>query len=103
MKMILLFDLPTETDIDRSNYRHFREMLIKKGFTMLQFSVYARSFANKDSADFFLNTVKKQVPQEGKVRVLIMTEKQYLNMVVLEPFINIKEKLLINDGNFLKI
>ncbi len=103
MKMILLFDLPTETDIDRSNYRRFREMLIKKGFTMLQFSVYARSFANKDSVNFFLNTVKKQVPQEGKVRVLIMTEKQYLSMVVLEPFINIKEKLLINDGNFLKI
>ena len=32
MRMIIFFDLPTETPTDRKNYSRFRKTLIKNGF-----------------------------------------------------------------------
>ena len=40
MRIIVFFDLPTETALDRKNYTKFRKFLIKDGFIMLQYSVY---------------------------------------------------------------
>ena len=37
-----MFDLPTDTDKARKDYTHFRKNLLKDGFAMLQYSVYAR-------------------------------------------------------------
>ena len=32
MRMLVFFDLPTETSSDRRNYRRFRRFLVKNGF-----------------------------------------------------------------------
>ena len=40
MRMIVFFDLPTETPQDRREYTRFRKFLIKSGFMMMQESVY---------------------------------------------------------------
>ena len=42
MRMLVMFDLPTETGEDRRNYRKFRKGLLENGFYMLQESVYCR-------------------------------------------------------------
>ena len=42
MRMLVFFDLPTMTAEDKKNYRHFRTLLIKNGFIMLQESVYCK-------------------------------------------------------------
>ena len=42
MRILVMFDLPTETSEDRRNYRKFRKNLIKNGFIMMQESVYVR-------------------------------------------------------------
>jgi CRISPR-associated protein Cas2 len=42
MWIIVMFDLPTDTKEARKAYHEFREELLNDGFTMLQFSVYAR-------------------------------------------------------------
>ena len=41
MRMLVFFDLPTETAEDRRNYNRFRKYLIKNGFIMMQESVYS--------------------------------------------------------------
>ena len=42
MRIIVFFDLPTETNEDKRAYRHFRKALIKDGFIMMQESVYTK-------------------------------------------------------------
>ena len=42
MRVLVMFDLPTETSIQRRNYRKFRKSLIKNGFIMMQESVYIK-------------------------------------------------------------
>ena len=39
MRILVFFDLPTETAKDRKNYSQFRKFLIKEGFIMMQESV----------------------------------------------------------------
>ncbi|EKC46188.1 CRISPR-associated protein Cas2, partial [human gut metagenome] len=43
MKVIVFFDLPVSTKEKRKQYLQFRKNLIKSGFIMVQFSVYART------------------------------------------------------------
>ncbi|MDO5043121.1 MAG: CRISPR-associated endonuclease Cas2, partial [Slackia sp.] len=42
MRVIVFFDLPTETAAQRKSYRLFRKYLLKEGYLMLQESVYAK-------------------------------------------------------------
>ena len=42
MWVVAMFDLPVETQQNRRDYARFRKALLKDGFMMLQFSVYAR-------------------------------------------------------------
>ena len=46
MRMLVFFDLPTETSSDRRNYRRFRRFLVKNGFLMMQESVYCKLLVN---------------------------------------------------------
>ena len=59
MRMLLFFDLPVVTKTDRKNYALFRKNLIKRGFFMIQFSVYTKIFANRDKADDERKALKK--------------------------------------------
>ena len=42
MRMILMFDMPTDTAEERKAYRKFRKFLLSEGFIMHQFSVYSK-------------------------------------------------------------
>ena len=53
MRVILFFDLPTETLEDKREYRNFRKFLIKKGFLMMQESVYCKLALNQTVAGSF--------------------------------------------------
>lgn len=47
MRVIVFFDLPTQTSEDLQNYRKFRKVLLVNGFYMLQESVYCRMVHNQ--------------------------------------------------------
>ena len=50
MRVIVFFDLPTESLDDRREYRKFRKFLVKKGFLMMQESVYSKIALNQTAA-----------------------------------------------------
>lgn len=77
MRLILFFDLPTETASDKREYNSFRKFLIKNGFIMMQKSVYCKLAINQNTLDSILNTVRKNKPSKGVIQVLSVTEKQY--------------------------
>ncbi len=80
MRMILLFDLPTETIQQRREYARFRKFLIRSGFLMLQESVYSKLALNQTAIGALMETVHKNKPPSGLVQTLVITEKQYARM-----------------------
>jgi len=94
MRLILFFDLPMITKKDRKRYSDFRKYLIKSGYMMLQFSVYARIFNNRDAANNHLNILKNDVPDEGHIRVMMVTEKQYSKMLIIIGGKSNQEKII---------
>lgn len=77
MRMIVFFDLPTETAEDRRAYRRFRSGLIKNGFIMMQESVYCRLLLNATAEKAAREAVRKLRPHSGLVQILSVTEKQF--------------------------
>lgn len=77
MWIIAMFDLPTETDEEKHNYRNFRKFLLNDGFTMLQYSVYKRHCGNHAVLKTHENRVIKNLPKFGKIQTFVMTDKQF--------------------------
>ncbi|WP_203619443.1 CRISPR-associated endonuclease Cas2 [Apilactobacillus nanyangensis] len=80
MRLIIMFDLPTETSDDKRNYQRFRKKLINQGFLMIQYSVYCRVCVTKQSAQFLENKISAFAPEKGLIQSFMMTEKQYNDM-----------------------
>lgn len=83
MRIIILFDLPMETVVQKREYSHFRKFLLRSGFIMMQKSVYSKLALNTTVADAIASNVKKNKPPEGLVQMLRITEKQYSRMEFL--------------------
>ncbi len=82
MWIFAMFDLPTEDKEKRKAYTHFRNALLADGFVMLQYSVYARFCESRAHTEKFLRHIKGEMPEEGQVPVLSVTDKQFGEMAV---------------------
>lgn len=80
MWVVAMFDLPTDTKKARKDYTEFRKQLLRNGFTMMQYSVYARHCASEEQAEVHLGRIEKFLPPDGEVRVLTITDKQFERM-----------------------
>lgn len=81
MWLFVFFDLPVTLKKDRKAAARFRKDLMKDGFGMMQFSVYNRHCASKESANVHLKRVKSLIPEKGQVSILQVTDKQYGDIV----------------------
>lgn len=80
MRVLVFFDLPTETLDDKREYRKFHKLLIKNGFLMMQESVYCRMLLNQSASKAVLDVIRKNRPSKGIVQVMTVTEKQFSGM-----------------------
>lgn len=80
MWVLAMFDLPVDTKAARRAYTQFRKRLLKDGFTKMQFSVYVRHCASQENADVHVIRVEKAVPDDGEVRIIAITDKQFERM-----------------------
>lgn len=53
MRLMVMFDLPTDTSQQRKQYRQFRKKLLNEGFIMIQYSVYVRVCTTRSAAEFW--------------------------------------------------
>ncbi len=83
MRVIVFFDLPTETAKDRREYIRFRKNLINNGFVMMQESVYTKLALNQNAALEIAKNVRKHKPPAGLVQILSVTEKQFSRMEIV--------------------
>jgi len=81
MWLFVFFDLPVTLKKDRKAASRFRKDLLKDGFSMMQFSVYNRHCASKESAGVHVKRVRSFIPERGQVSILQVTDKQYGNIM----------------------
>lgn len=82
MWLFAMFDLPVKTKAARKRYAQFRKLLLAEGFTMLQFSVYARHLASEESGRTLRQRIREGLPPDGQVRLLPVTDRQFGKMEV---------------------
>lgn len=80
MWVMVVFDLPVLTKLERKKANTFRKDLLDEAFTMMQLSVYLRFTAGKEQAMSLTERIGRKVPKDGKVDVLFFTDKQYQNI-----------------------
>ncbi len=81
MWLFVFFDLPTTTKIEKRHAAQFRKNLEKDGFSMMQYSVYIRHCASRESVDVHIKRVRKVIPPYGYVSILCVTDKQYSDIL----------------------
>src|SRR5262249_46127036 len=82
MWLVAMFDLPVETAEQRKEYAQFRKTLLRQGFIMLQYSVYARHAASEESLEPVRSRLGVALPPHGEVRLLAITDHQFGKMDV---------------------
>jgi len=80
--LFAMFDLPVDTKEARRTYARFRKALLADGFAMLQFSVYARYCGSEEASEMHRKRVGGCVPDDGQVRLVSVTDKQFEKMQV---------------------
>jgi CRISPR-associated protein Cas2 len=77
MWLFVFFDLPVKLKEERQKATQFRNFLLKDGYIMIQFSVYARICNGQERIAKHLQRLQGQLPQKGNVRAMQITDKQY--------------------------
>jgi len=82
MWIVAMFDLPVDTKAARKAYARFRKALIKDGFQRMQYSVYIRHCPSEENATVHVQRVQAALPEDGEVRIVTITDKQFQRMRV---------------------
>ena len=71
MWLFVFFDLPVTTKKEMKAASLFRKNLEKDGFSMMQFSVYIRHCASKESMDVHVKRVKALLPESERLAYFV--------------------------------
>lgn len=83
MRILVFFDLPVKSKRERRAATQFRNFLLRDGYHMVQYSVYARVCNGSDSVEVHRKRVFFSLPPAGSVRMMVVTEKQYNSIEIL--------------------
>lgn len=83
MRMMVFFDLPVKTKIQRRVATRFRNFLLRDGYFMMQYSVYCRVCNGLDAVEMHKKRLNENKPDNGCVRLLVLTEKQFERMDII--------------------
>ena len=93
-----MFDLPMNNKKEQRAYRKFRKQIMNIGFFMMQYSIYVKTCNNRDAVESAKRRVKAISPKDGNVRLLEVTENQYMNIELVVGSESIKEKIANKTG-----
>ena len=93
MRLIVFFDLPMETSKDKREYNRFHKFLLKNGFIMMQKSVYTKLVINNVTSTAVKQRVKNNLPPDGIVELLEITENQFSK---IEYLVGAEQQLTID-------
>jgi CRISPR-associated protein Cas2 len=80
MWLFVMFDLPVTTKKERKAAARFRKDLLDDGFRMMQYSVYIRPCPSEENTEVHYSRMKTCIPDQGEVRIIKITDKQFSRM-----------------------
>ena len=83
MRLLVLYDLPVVSRSDKKAYAKFHKFLLRDGYDMVQFSVYARICNGIEAVEKHVTRLTANLPGAGSVRCMQVTEKQFTGIRVL--------------------
>ena len=89
--LIVFYDLPVARVADRKRYARFHKDIRKRGYEMMQFSVYRKFVGAPDRSERELARLVGLCPEKGHVSVLQVTEKQMGRMTTIWNAVERKE------------
>lgn len=94
--LVVAFDLPVGTPVQRKEATGFRKFLLDDGYTMLQFSVYARACVTFARQETHIERLKHNLPPEGEVRAIFVTRSQWERSFIIHgaPAMEIDAELM---------
>ncbi len=96
MRAIIFFDLPTQTEKNKKDYNRFLKFLKNQGFIMMQYSIYSKVIINTSAMNKYRRKIYMNAPEEGNIRLMVVTEKQYASIEFITGKMSYEEKL--NDN-----
>ena len=75
--LLLMFDLPVITKVQRKRATQYRKMLLELGFSQVQLSVYSKYLVNASGVRGIIPWLRDYIPPDGEVRVLRLTDEQW--------------------------
>ena len=75
--LLVAFDLPVMTKLQRKNATKFRKFLLDDGYQMIQLSVYVRACVSFARQGTHMKRITSNVPAEGTVRAIFITRAQW--------------------------
>ena len=83
MWLLVFYDLPVASHRDRKEYARFHKSIRKRGYEMMQFSVYRKFVGTPDRSERELEKIIDLCPKKGHLSVLAVTEKQMGRMTTI--------------------
>lgn len=77
MWCVVMFDLPTNTSVERKEATRFRNTLKDLGFCRAQFSVYVQYFPLAARIAKTVKSIKLHLPAGGDIQILSVTDSQW--------------------------
>ena len=92
-----MFDLPIATKSQQREYTKFHKALISLGFIMIQYSIYVKIVNTESKVQRVIEKIKVDLPSNGNIRILSITDKQYQDMIFLVGDKNLNEQINNNE------
>ncbi|WP_441004655.1 CRISPR-associated endonuclease Cas2 [Staphylococcus epidermidis] len=83
MYLLVSFDLPRDTKLERRIASKYRLRLIELGFSMKQFSLYERYVSNVQKKDKILKILKQEIPDTGSITLYILPDEVNSNQITI--------------------
>lgn len=97
MRIIIMFDLPVETNRQKRIYRKFVKYLQAEGYIRIQYSIYSKLCINADAAQTASKRLMSNSPVDGDIRYLIITERQYQKIENVNNTYSLQERITTID------
>ncbi|MFV0379956.1 MAG: CRISPR-associated endonuclease Cas2 [Anaerorhabdus sp.] len=97
MRLLIFFDLPTKTELDKAEYRKLSKSLKEHGFIRLQYSVYSKLCINSMATITAKKKFESYCPVKGDVRYLVLTETQYQSIKPISKKYSLIEAITCNN------
>ncbi len=97
-----MYDLNMDSPDRVKEYTKFHKWIIKRGYVMLQYSLYYKTINAITKYSYEEKALAKSIPSHGNVRCMLVSDRQFYDMKILrgDRYLN---ELVNNSERYVRI